>query len=174
MDPINRNIVNDRNQDRQDFNIDPFDRIDKYDLEPKVFGLSSKKIGVNELCPCGSKKKFKKCCMNKDSSDGYYTKKCRYCNCTIRSFDHFDYLNHVENDRSELNRTINEIINKKETEQRDEWAKSDKPIRSVKDLEFKFEVTQEVKEEVKRRVHLLNDLEKYLKEQRKLYPLPEI
>lgn len=26
---------------------------------------SSRKVGRNELCPCGSSKKFKKCCINK-------------------------------------------------------------------------------------------------------------
>ena len=29
---------------------------------PKVVG---KKIGRNDLCPCGSNKKFKKCCIDK-------------------------------------------------------------------------------------------------------------
>jgi uncharacterized protein YecA (UPF0149 family) len=27
--------------------------------------MVSKKIGRNELCPCGSGKKYKKCCMGK-------------------------------------------------------------------------------------------------------------
>lgn len=27
-----------------------------------------RKIGVNERCPCGSGKKFKKCCMNRGAS----------------------------------------------------------------------------------------------------------
>ncbi|MCI5179891.1 MAG: hypothetical protein D3915_10820 [Candidatus Electrothrix sp. AU1_5] len=26
---------------------------------------SGKKIGRNEPCPCGSRKKYKKCCLNK-------------------------------------------------------------------------------------------------------------
>lgn len=30
--------------------------------------IKSKKIGRNELCPCGSGKKYKKCCLNKESA----------------------------------------------------------------------------------------------------------
>ena len=27
------------------------------------------KIGRNDLCPCGSEKKYKKCCLEKDEKD---------------------------------------------------------------------------------------------------------
>lgn len=33
------------------------------------FEIASKKVGRNELCPCGSGRKFKKCCLRKDFSD---------------------------------------------------------------------------------------------------------
>ena len=32
---------------------------------PQELSTTHKKIGRNELCPCGSQKKFKKCCHNK-------------------------------------------------------------------------------------------------------------
>jgi len=32
-------------------------------------GLQRKKIGRNEKCPCGSGKKYKKCCLNKLNLD---------------------------------------------------------------------------------------------------------
>ena len=34
-----------------------------------IFGMKSKKIGRNEPCPCGSGKKYKKCCYGKTLSD---------------------------------------------------------------------------------------------------------
>jgi len=45
--------------------IYPFDRpiIDYDDEEPYVRELP--KVGRNDACPCGSGKKFKKCCMDK-------------------------------------------------------------------------------------------------------------
>jgi uncharacterized protein YecA (UPF0149 family) len=30
--------------------------------------VKSKKIGRNDPCPCGSGKKYKKCCLNKDAT----------------------------------------------------------------------------------------------------------
>ena len=39
--------------------------IEKADSEPvSVEDVRSKKTGRNSLCPCGSGKKHKKCCMN--------------------------------------------------------------------------------------------------------------
>ncbi|MCI5196488.1 MAG: hypothetical protein D3919_09690 [Candidatus Electrothrix sp. AW5] len=32
---------------------------------------SGKKIGRNKPCPCGSRKKYKKCCLNKYKKCGY-------------------------------------------------------------------------------------------------------
>jgi len=31
---------------------------------------SAKKAGPNDPCPCGSGKKYKKCCMQKDKENG--------------------------------------------------------------------------------------------------------
>ena len=47
------------------------DRLDVTSLEQqkKPFIRHHKKIGVNELCPCGSKKKFKKCCRGNGKYD---------------------------------------------------------------------------------------------------------
>lgn len=154
--------------------MDPFDIVDKYEKEPKMIGFRSKKIGVNENCPCGSKKKFKKCCFNKESTDGYYTKNCKFCNCTIRSLDHHGYLNHVETDRASLMRSLNSLEKQSIDKSKNEWIASDKPIRSDKDLEYNFEMSQELKTEINKRIHLLNDLNRYLYEQRKDYPLPDI
>ena len=40
-----------------------------YDLdEPTV----RQKVGRNDPCPCGSGKKFKKCCLNKQRADGLF------------------------------------------------------------------------------------------------------
>ena len=36
-------------------------------LESKPYTRSTKKIGRNDPCPCGSGKKYKHCCMNKNS-----------------------------------------------------------------------------------------------------------
>ena len=35
----------------------------KYYESLKQFKLSSNKIGRNEKCPCGSERKYKKCCL---------------------------------------------------------------------------------------------------------------
>ena len=35
----------------------------KYYQSLKQFKLSSNKIGRNEKCPCGSERKYKKCCL---------------------------------------------------------------------------------------------------------------
>ena len=37
-----------------------------------TFKRKAAKVGRNDPCPCGSGKKFKKCCLNKDSWDAYY------------------------------------------------------------------------------------------------------
>lgn len=31
--------------------------------------LQRKKVGINNQCPCGSGKKYKKCCLNKLNAD---------------------------------------------------------------------------------------------------------
>lgn len=33
------------------------------DVEPTQRQLARKKVGRNDLCPCGSGKKFKRCCL---------------------------------------------------------------------------------------------------------------
>ncbi|MGB0879503.1 MAG: YecA family protein [Polaribacter sp.] len=40
-----------------------FEEEDKYDNISSTYPVSSKKIGRNEPCPCGSGKKYKKCCL---------------------------------------------------------------------------------------------------------------
>jgi hypothetical protein len=40
------------------------------DVEPEP--LASKKVGRNDPCPCGSGKKFKKCCLNKSRQGGLF------------------------------------------------------------------------------------------------------
>ena len=41
----------------------------------KPITKTTKKIGPNELCPCGSGKKFKKCCMGNGKFDVKYERK---------------------------------------------------------------------------------------------------
>jgi len=59
-------IVDMNAESRQDNTIDSKDMQDTLDtphLEPKQ-RIIGKKIGRNEKCPCGSGKKYKKCCLN--------------------------------------------------------------------------------------------------------------
>ena len=41
------------------------DHIKRMQLHPTVRQLKTKHIGRNDPCPCGSGKKFKKCCLGK-------------------------------------------------------------------------------------------------------------
>ena len=41
-----------------------------YNRRPKQLVRKYKKIGRNEPCPCGSGKKYKKCCMNTNEYEG--------------------------------------------------------------------------------------------------------
>src|SRR5215510_13414185 len=34
-----------------------------------MYSLTMEKLSRNDPCPCGSGKKYKRCCLNKDSSD---------------------------------------------------------------------------------------------------------
>jgi preprotein translocase subunit SecA len=54
--------------DEEDEEDDDWDEDDDDEAEPKfvVKQLSSSKIGRNEPCPCGSGKKYKKCCLEKN------------------------------------------------------------------------------------------------------------
>jgi preprotein translocase subunit SecA len=36
---------------------------DKFGKEARITGYSQKKVGRNDPCPCGSSKKYKKCCL---------------------------------------------------------------------------------------------------------------
>ena len=36
------------------------------DRKPETFRREMPKVGRNDPCPCGSGKKYKNCCMNKD------------------------------------------------------------------------------------------------------------
>ncbi len=51
-----------RDTPRPNYNLGLFDLEDKEDYESKTVRLSPK-IGRNDLCPCGSGKKYKKCCL---------------------------------------------------------------------------------------------------------------
>lgn len=43
------------------------------------------KIGRNETCPCGSGKKYKKCCMEKDIAEQkLYKFKCNFCGIPLK------------------------------------------------------------------------------------------
>ncbi len=52
------------------------DKADKYEEEYRILSeppkpkevIKSKKIGRNDPCPCGSGKKYKKCCLNKENA----------------------------------------------------------------------------------------------------------
>ena len=53
--------------DDEDFQADEFEEDDFEELEPPPLTIvrRAERIGRNDPCPCGSGKKFKKCCMNK-------------------------------------------------------------------------------------------------------------
>ena len=46
---------------------------DLHDLRNIIKDNHQKKIGRNEQCPCGSNKKYKRCCLNKVENDGETT-----------------------------------------------------------------------------------------------------
>lgn len=39
-------------------------------IPPTEQQLKQRKVGRNDLCPCGSGKKFKKCCLNSENNTG--------------------------------------------------------------------------------------------------------
>ena len=41
------------------------DRLNGLENEFEVVSMKREKIGRNQMCPCGSGVKFKKCCINK-------------------------------------------------------------------------------------------------------------
>lgn len=47
------------------FSDEKRDEIEKSFNQSKIFVNSDKKVGRNDPCPCGSGKKYKKCCINK-------------------------------------------------------------------------------------------------------------
>jgi uncharacterized protein YecA (UPF0149 family) len=65
-------IIGDNFIDFEQFHYanDPNDLLEKKIEELRAYRIQQalkveKKIGRNELCPCGSGKKYKKCCLNK-------------------------------------------------------------------------------------------------------------
>lgn len=48
-----------------DYEEDEDDDFDDYYEVPETFVRTEKKVGRNDPCPCGSGKKYKKCCLNK-------------------------------------------------------------------------------------------------------------
>ena len=55
----------DEDDERDDPWDDEDDDPDKEDLEPKEPYRAPPKVGRNAPCPCGSGKKYKKCCGNR-------------------------------------------------------------------------------------------------------------
>jgi preprotein translocase subunit SecA len=49
-----------RHESAEDMYEEPFDDVDEY--YPDTIVRAEPKVGRNEPCPCGSGKKFKKCC----------------------------------------------------------------------------------------------------------------
>ena len=49
--------------------LDELDMLDDPIYETQPYRRLHKKIGANELCPCGSGKKFKKCCRGNGKYD---------------------------------------------------------------------------------------------------------
>lgn len=174
---------------RHNHDIDPFDtldnpsnskqkletsRVSKYEPNLKQCGSDGKKIPVNSLCLCGSGKKFKKCCINRDSTNGRFNTKCRFCNQVIHTICFEDYLNHVEDDRIQLIKSIENVHSTDITAKKESWVNSDKKIKGINDLKFDYDPSPELKREINKRIFLLNELELYLGEQRKTYPGPEL
>ena len=63
-------------EDDDDFEEDDFDGDgfnggddDDWDEEPDLlrFPVERKSVGRNDQCPCGSGKKYKKCCLNEET-----------------------------------------------------------------------------------------------------------
>lgn len=61
------NAIFEHNKEQQkdnDFFDSPYEK-DDYEYKPPMTIVKDKKVGRNEPCPCGSGKKYKKCCINK-------------------------------------------------------------------------------------------------------------
>jgi hypothetical protein len=57
-------------EDRGDYEArDDFEGPEAFDAEPAPFTPTGPKIGRNDPCPCGSGKKYKKCCLGKKPMD---------------------------------------------------------------------------------------------------------
>jgi len=73
MDPSNGRIYNADEIDRMRANSqkhkDIFDRLEPMEIEPTPAQLRRHpaRVGRNDPCPCGSGRKFKKCCMNAET-----------------------------------------------------------------------------------------------------------
>lgn len=55
-----RHFADARREGAEDFYVEPLDDEDEY--YPETFVRAEPKVGRNEPCPCGSGKKYKKCC----------------------------------------------------------------------------------------------------------------
>lgn len=66
----------------------------KFDLKEDMKSLPRKrKVGRNDPCPCGSGKKYKKCCLNKDRERQKKVQESETTNVENRSFDiYIEYL----------------------------------------------------------------------------------
>jgi len=61
---INTIFENNKQPQNNGFFDPPYEK-DDYEYEPPMTIIKEKKIGRNEPCPCGSGKKYKKCCLRK-------------------------------------------------------------------------------------------------------------
>lgn len=149
-------------------------RISTYNPKIKQYGMDGKKIPVNATCLCGSGKKFKKCCINNDSINGLINTRCNFCYQMIHTICFEDYLNHVEDDRIELIRSFDQLKTNGYNEKRKEWESNLKVIKSAEDLNFTYEPSPELQREINKRINKINELEKFLSDQRKKYPIYDI
>ena len=58
---VNKDIIGFENDSGVDYNSRIFEELNKFNAQPLI---SDKKINRNDSCPCGSGKKYKKCCLN--------------------------------------------------------------------------------------------------------------
>lgn len=63
--------INDTVMDNTIANVNPVNSI-KHIRKQRTQIRTDNRVGRNDLCPCGSGKKFKKCCMGKGKYDATY------------------------------------------------------------------------------------------------------
>ena len=71
---VDKKRINDAMMDNAISNIDPTKSINIPRKQRQVIRVDNK-VNRNDLCPCGSGKKFKKCCMGNGKFDVKYKEK---------------------------------------------------------------------------------------------------